>query len=309
MSWFKKAFSVWLAVLMLAALASCGGDEEEAAKKVADDTGVVGMHFSAPEAYETVERAIQKTTDGKLMSKGISYTISDDKSLAYAYTIAEGRKLEDEVKDNDKIETKEYNGVNIYIYKSGKKTRMAFYQDGESVYGVQYRTASEETIDDEFDKIMQNVKFTKDTETTLNNFKLDKVKYDVKADVPMYSESTNIVEKPDGTLVSKSYSWEYGKDSEKTEYRFGIDQYVNCKLEEKLSEKKEYEEVKVGDITYTVEKSDSAADEFDHYKFYVQQGEDVYVIQNKGVSNGWLVSRSDESKAAFKTFLQSVTFK
>ena len=74
------------------------------------------------------------------------------------------------------------------------------------------------------------------------------------------------------------------------------------------AEKKKLEEGQIGDITYSFEKGEKKTDTFDHYNYYVQQGEDVYVVQNKGVSNGWFTSRSDESKKAFKKFIKTVKF-
>ena len=307
----QKMYAFLLAALMLFALVSCGGDgkkkEEEVIKTVADDTAVLGMSFSAPETYETVQRDIEKDTQGKLMNKSISYKIAENSYLSFAFTIAEGRKLEDELGEM-KVERKEYNGVELIIYKSSKKTYMAFYQVGDNVYGVQYRALNEETIDDEFDKILQTVKMTDATETTVNDITLDNIQYDLATDVPLYSESTSVVEKPDGTLVKKSFVWKYSEDSEKISYRFGIEQNKNTKLEDLISADKEYAEKKIGNVTYTFEKGEKKTDTYDHYNYYVQQGEDVYVVQNKGVSNGWVVSRSEESKKAFKKFINAVQF-
>lgn len=309
----NKLFALLLSALMLVSLAACGSgkDGKAAAKKLADDTAIMGVSFTAPEGYETVERTIEKTADGKLVSKSINYTLPDSGALAFAYTVAEGRDLNDELKEYEeqgKVTRKEYNGTELILYKSGKKTSMAFYQDGEDVYGVQYRASNEETVDDEFDKILQTVKYKKTTKTTLNEFTLDKVTYSLELDVPLYSESTTISAKPDGTLVKMSFVWKFGKDSEKTDYRFSIEEHKDTKLEELLKEDKEYEEKEIGGTTYTFEKGDESTDVYDHYNYYAQIGEDVYVVQNKGVSNGWLVSRSEESKKAFKTFINSVKF-
>ena len=301
-----KLLSAGLAALMLASLVSCGGDEKESSKKVVEDTAVMGMSFGVPEEFKSVERTVQKSTDGKLIAKGITYEISDNCRLEFVFTIAEGRSLEDEIGDMT-VDRKEYNGTSLIVYKPGKKNYMAFYQDGDNVYGIQYKSPNEDAIDDEFDKILQTVKFTDATETTLNDFTLDKIKYNTEVDIPLLTESTNIEENADGTLVCKSYSWEYSKDSEKTAYRFGIDQYINTKLEDKLKEDKEYTEAKIGDITYTFEKGDEGTDTYDHYNYYVQYGDDVYVIKNMGTGS-WFVSRSDESKAAFKGFIQAITF-
>lgn len=187
---------------------------------------------------------------------------------------------------------------------------MAFYQDGENVYGIQYRASNEETIDDEFDKILQGVKFNDNTETTLNDITLDDIEYNIELDVPLYSESTNLKEKPDGTLVRKSFVWKFANDSEKKiDYRFGIEQNKNTKLEDMLKEDKKYDEKKLGEETYTFEKGEKKTDKYDHYNYYIQHGEDVYVVQNKGTSSGWFVSRSEESVKAFKTFINSVKFK
>ena len=69
----RRILSVLLAAIMVFALAGCGGAEgkKESQKKVADDTAVLGMSFLAPEQFETVERSVEKTTEGKLISKVI----------------------------------------------------------------------------------------------------------------------------------------------------------------------------------------------------------------------------------------------
>ena len=59
---------------------------------------------------------------------------------------------------------------------------------------------------------------------------------------------------------------------------------------------------------FTFAKEEENPDALNHSEYFVQLGDDAYVIQNKGVSNGWFVSRSDESKAAFKTFIRSIVF-
>jgi len=304
----NKVWALLLSALMMLSLAACGGDDKESAKKVADDTSVMGMSFTAPEEFETVERSIEKSADGNLISKNISYSLSDSRALAFAYTIAEGRSLEEELKDQTGYDRKEYNGTELILYKSGKKTYMAFYQDGEDVYGIQYRASSEETVDDEFDAILQTVRFSKKTETTMNTFTLDNVKYSLELDVPLYSESSNVKENSDGTLVSKSFVWKFANDSEKIDYRFAIEERKNAKLEDALKEDKEYTKEKIGDVTYTFEKGSDDTDIYDHYDYFVQRGDDLYLVQNKGVSNGWVVTRSDESKKAFKTFIHSVKF-
>lgn len=308
----RKAFAILLAVLMLFALAACTddgvGSKKEEHKKVAEDTSILEMSFSAPEEYDTVQRSVEKTTEGKLISKGINYTLSDDRTLSLVFTDANGQKLEDELGEME-VERKEYNGTELIIYRSSKKTYMAFCQKGENVYGIQYRAASEETIEDEFEKILQTVKFTDSTETTLNDFKLDKITYNTETDVPLYSETTYITEKPDGTLIKKSFVWKYSSDSQKMDYRFGIEEQKNVKLEDVLDAKKEYQEAEIGDVTYKFEKSEDKESIYDYYNYYVQQGEDVYVVSNKGVSNGLFTSRSKESVKAFEGFINAVSFK
>ena len=219
-----------------------------------------------------------------------------------------GQKLEDELGEME-VERKEYNGTELIIYKSSKKTYMAFYQDGENVYGIQYRNSNEETIEDEFDKVLQTVKMTGATETTLNDFSLDKVKYNLETDVPLFSETTIVEEKPDGTLVNKKFTWKYSADSSKIVYRFGIEEHKNTTVQDVAGEKKKLEEGQIGDITYSFEKGEKKTDTFDHYNYYVQQGEDVYVVSNKGVSNGLFTSRSKESVKAFEGFIKAVSFK
>ena len=307
----NKVLAFLLAALMIFALAGCGGDgedgKEEVKKTVADDTSILSMSFSAPDGFETVQREVEKTAKGKLINKGIAYTLPDDCSLTFVFTDADGKKLEDQL-GKMKVERKEYNGTEWILYRSSKKTYMAFYQDGENVYGIQYRNSNEETIEDEFDKVLQTVKMTGATETTLNDFSLDKVKYNLETDVPLFSETTTVEEKPDGTLVSKKFVWKYSEDSEKISYRFGIEEHKNTTVKDVVGEKKELEEGQIGDITYSFEKSDKKTDVYDHYNYYIQQGEDVYAVQNKGVSGGLITTRSDESKKAFKKFIKAVKF-
>jgi hypothetical protein len=298
----KKTVSLWLAAMMLVSLAACGSNS------AVDDTSVMEMSFKSPEGYETVERSVEKNTEGKLTGKSIGYTFEDGRSVAFAFSSANGQSIEDELEQME-VERKEYNGTELVLYQSGKKTYMAFCQKGDNVYGVQYRSDNEETLADEFDKILKTVKFSDAKKTAMNDFVLDKVTYELKTDIPLYSETTNLKEKADGTVVSKSFIWKYSEDSEKVNYRFSIEQRKDTKLEDLLDEDKEYDTTEINGTTFTFAKEGEDTDALDHNSYYVERGGDVYLIQNKGVSTGWFTSRSDESKAAFKTFIQSIVFK
>lgn len=182
---------------------------------------------------------------------------------------------------------------------------MAFAQDGDRIYGIQYKAEDEEKASEEFDIILGGVKFIKTDSTVLNDFTLDDIKYEISPDAAVYSVTTSIEEKPDGTVVSKIIMWNYGKDEDNLDYRFAIRLYKNTQLKDKLNEEKEYTEKQIGDVIYTVLKTE---DEDSLYSYLVQHGEDVYEIYNAGTNGGWFVSRSDESKKAFKEFLATVHF-
>lgn len=301
----KTILSLLMAAFLLLTLAGCG--KVGIKKNPVDDTAVLGMSFSSPAGYETVERSVETGADGKVKVKNIGYTFADGRTLAFAYTIVDEGNLEDELGSLD-VERKEYNGTELILYQSGKKTIMVLYQDGNKLYGVQYRAVDEETVKDEFDKILQTVRFTDAKETALNDFTLDEVTYELKTDIPLYSTTTDLKQKANGTVVSKSMIWKYSQDSEKIDYRFCIEQDKNTKLADLLKEDKEYEETEINGTKFTFAKEEENPDALNHSEYFVQLGDDAYVIQNKGVSNGWFVSRSDESKAAFKTFIRSIVF-
>lgn len=309
----KRVVTIGLAALTVLSFAACAGSgqgegggskaEETVAPTtiptVAQDTTVNKLSFTAPEGYATVDRFIEKTSDGKVTEKDITYKFADDSKLVYACMA--GLNLSDEI-PLDKTTLEEYNGETYNIYESGK-SRNAFIQKGEDAYVVSYDFA--EKIDKEaFDKLMADVKFSESGEMVdNNNVQLDSIQYTLDSALNVYSTVSNLTQTPAGDTTEKRLVWKFGKDKDNEDFSFTINQYNNTTVEQQKKEDKEYEQKQVGDITYTVRVDGDKKP----YEYFVQHGSDVYRIWNGGKS-GFVTTRSEECEAAFEKFVNSVSF-
>lgn len=302
----KQKIAFVLAMLMVVAMAGCGkgkDKEKETKQIIADDKSVMNMTFTPPAAYESVLRTIEKTTAGDVIQKELDYTLADESEIDYAYLYMEGVDLAERLK-SDETETKEIEGRTFYIRQSGDNYE-AYAQKDAHIYGISYTPPAEGTRDP-FDTVMDAIHFSEKMETVTDDAAFEGLSYTVDEELPLYSTTTTVTEKQDGTLLKKLVQWNYGKDGDNLDFRFYVCLLKNTTLENELDSEKEYEEKNVGDITYKVLKPDEGKAA---YAYYTQHGDDVYEIRNRGVSNGWFgVSRSEESEAAFEKFLNSVHF-
>lgn len=313
----KKMLALLLALVMTAALAACSGGQaggssgtddsgaaevtEAPALKVADDTAVMKMSFPVPEGFESVERFIDLQADGTVVEKNITYNFSDDEKLVYAFSIEEEdmtAMIEEEEHD-----TAEYAGKTFYILNySG--AYQAVSQEESDVFGVEY-TPPEGGGREKFDEALSALSFTENTETVKDDTELKDAHYTIDESLPLWGWSTTVTETPSGELIKKSVVYKFGEDRDDLDFRFLVRLHKNTTIDSLKKDGKEYEEQEINGITYTV-LVDSGEDT--PYEYMTQQGEDVYVLRNNGANNGWWTSRSDESKAAFETFLGTFSF-
>ena len=308
----KKILAAYMSALAILSLTACSSagqssaDSQQSAQAqpttaavVSQDKGVNQMSFTAPEAYKTVERYIEKYSDGKLAEKDITYNFEDESSICYACMF--GITLADEI-PLEKTTAAEYNGVSYQMYETGKN-ECAFLQKDADAYAVRYKFA--DSIDKEkFDKVMANVKFTENADLTENNIEFDGIQYILDSTLNVYCTTSTLKETPDGTAVEKRLSWKFGKDKDNEDFAFLIAEYKNTTVEQQLKKDKKYEQKQVGNITYTV-RADSDGKP---YEYYTQHGSDVYLIRNNGKS-GFVTTRSDKSVEAFEKLLSTISFK
>lgn len=293
-------------MLMVVAMAGCGkgkDKEKETKQIIADDKSVMNMTFTPPATYESVLRTSEKTSDGKVISKELDYTLADESEFDYAYLYIENVDLAERLK-SDETETKEIEGRTFYIRQSGDNYE-AYAQTDAHIYGFAYTPPAEGTRDP-FDQAIDAIHFSDKMDTVTDDITFEGVSYTLDEELPLYSTDTSLLQKQDGTELKKSLQWNFGKDGDNLDFRFVFYLFKNTTIENEIDSEKEYEEKTVGDITYTVLKPDEGKAPYD---YFVQHGDDVIEIKNRGVSNGWFgVSRSEESEAAFEKFLNSVHF-
>ena len=314
----KKLIALLLITVIAFTVVSCSGSGKA---KIADDTSVMAMSFTAPEGYKTVGRGTDvKSSDGSLTEKDIVYDFEDGTHVMFAY--APDQKLTDEL-DLSTLETKEAGGVTFYLQTYSSVT-YAYAQYGDDVYGVALKGAdsnSESSTESSsenksgltLDDVLKGITFTETTETKVNENVEDfgDLTYAIDESLFVNSVTCAMIEKPDGTLVSKSDTWSLGSEEGKTNYRFSIVMLKDTTVDEKIQDFKDsgsYEmgEKTINDITYTTVKYSSEAGPL---SYYVQHGSDVYQINNNGISNGLWTTRSEESFTVFETFLNSIKIK
>ena len=316
----KKLLALLIAAALIFSLAACSasgtdskGDnasDNSAAEPTeapvitaADDTDVLAMHFNAPEGYDTVERYIEKFSDGSISQKTLTYEFADDSEIMVGYTY--GHSITEAVSQEklDEAEIAEYAGKSFYIIEQ-YTTVMAVNQEENYMYGIGY-TFSGEIDREKFDAFMDGVSFTDSTATEENDDDMYEIHYALDSTWKISTTNSNQMETPDGEIVKKSIGWHVGEDEDNLDFRFVVRVFKNAKVEDQLSEDKEYEEQEINGVTYTVLKT---SDDHKPYEYYTQRGDDVYMIRNNGVSGGWGVDRTEESEAAFETLLNSISF-
>lgn len=319
----KKAITLILALLLMLSVVACSGsdngsggsgsaDKEEvaategsAAKTLADETTAVSLSFTPPKGYDTVNCHIEKKADGTIVDKSFTYTFADESEVDIGYT--KGKQITDEIPQSylDKAESAEYAGKPFSIITEGK-TIMSLCQDGDVIYGVGY-TFADEIDKDAFEKLMKGISITEKDEVVEIDEDLFDINYTLDKSLNQVAVSSSRTEKPDGTLVDKSLIWFYGKDYDNVDFRLMIKVYKNTTVEKELPKDYRTEKVEIGGVTYTaIYDTDTSESPF---AYYTQQGDDVYQIRNMGVSSSWSTKRSDESYAALKNLMNTVSFK
>ena len=302
----KKTISLLIVCLMLLSLAACGGGagkteqpEPEAPMTIADDTSIYEMRITPPESYESVERYTDKSSDGAIVEKDINYNLTDGSKISYG--CMKGQILA-ELTDISKLESKEINGITYYFLdKSGDYC--AFAQKENDLYAVQY-TPVEGGDGSLLDELIAGVRYEESEEPVVDDVDLFDIQFTVDEALPMAGTSVNVTATPAGDITRKSVMWKYGEDPSDLDFRFTVIVCRNATLESVLDAEKEFETKTVGELEYTVLKTEDDAP----YDYFIRHGEDVYEIRNSGSYSGWSVTRSEESVAAFEAFINSVSF-
>ena len=129
--------------------------------------------------------------------------------------------------------------------------------------------------------------------------------YTVDETLKLAGYDITVLKGADGEVKRKGVVWKYGEDLSNPDFRLLLRVFRGDTVENVISAEQEYEQKTVGDLTYTVLKTDEneAA-----YEYYVQHGNDVYEVRNSGRFNGMFTNRSEESVQAFEALLNSVHF-
>ena len=268
---------------------------------VAEDTCILTMRFAPPEGYETVERGINKSADGILNEKDIFYYFEDGSEIGYTYVRGYGTS---QVMDTATAEAVEQDGKTFYLMAWGD-TLYAFADAEDGVYGV---TAFPVTEDDRslFDLAMQTVSFGEEVPLADSEDLPAGIRWEIPDDWTLAYTFSTREETPDGSLVSDRISFSFGEDPTSLDWRFTICAHRGTTLEEQLGSYKEYGTQEVGGVVYTVDHDDYNAN--GPTDCWTQQGDDVWVISNSGVTGLFSNLCSEESIPAFETFLGSIRF-
>lgn len=271
--------------------------EPPAPPTLADDTNVMGMRFTAPEAYATVERLINRSPDGTLNETDVTYYFDDETSISYAYIHGYGLDVIVDVETADSVTC---DGKPFYLMRqSGTVYAFAAASDGLYAVSVELTEGEDETC---FDRAMESICFGGE-ESVPDAAVLEDIQWTIPAEWTLAATLSTREEKPDGTLVSDRCTFSFGEDLLDPEWRFTIAAYRGERLEDRLASEKTYDEQEINGVVYQV-----YAPYGDPYDYYTQQGDDVWRISNAGVSNGLFYDRSDESVEAFASFIASIRF-
>lgn len=314
----KKILALLLALTLILTLAACSGSSSgtdgassgeaektaELSKSIKDDSSVPGMSFTPPEGYTFAERTFDRTSDGTLTEKNLKFYYDNDTTVNFAYGSANGKQLS-ELITLDGLETYDADGVTFYFYEEGSSL-MALSQINDILYGIEYARAEGSEDRELLDKALESVKF-EDVDSVMENADEDvmgDISYQLDPTLTIASTYSDDKQNLEGETVRKSKTWRFGKDKDNLDFRFLIRYIKGGKVEDELPSGGNFGEETVGEFTYTVRLDDDS----NAYEYYLQRGDDVYVLKNLGASNGWSTTRSDESKTAFKALVESVSF-
>ena len=267
-------------------------------RKLGDDNNVMGLRFPVPETYEYAERTIDRLVSGEVVEKTVSYAFADSSKVQTAFGAAHQLS---ELTNLEGKETMEAVGQTFYSLGYGRNPQV-FAQVGEDIYAVNYELASEDDMH-LFDEWMQALTFDGERESEQNDENLFAVRYSFDPSWDLLSLSSTDRQSFEGETLKRKISWSFGEDADNLAFRFMICVYKNTTLEEKLDAEKEWITKEINGVCYSVR-----ADHEQPYSYYTQQGEDVYLIQNSDIGDGWIAKRTDESWPAFDWFLDHISF-
>lgn len=294
-----KLFLVLLIALVVFGCSSNGGNTPIKSKKIIEDVDLMKLHFEAPETYDSVDRYCDYLADGTLYEKDINIYFSNDDSISFAYL--PNIDLND-LTDTSGLDKIEHDGKDIYLIESSD-SKYGFVQIDNDLYGISYQITDENNPS--FDQIVEGIKYTDNSELILDDIDLEDIEYKFDESWNNTEYTIRNTENVEGEIIKKQVTWYFGKDKDNTDFSFMIRIHKNQKLEDVLNEDNEYIDKEVAGIQYKALKTDEASE----YVYYTEHNNDVYEIRNAGTISLWWANRSDESRVAFDTFLNSISFK
>ena len=314
----KKVIALLLAVAVLFTLAACaksenGGDptpsdvpETEAptedpslAYRIENDRSVEFMTFVPPEGYTSIERILDMHADGTLSEKTLNFYWDDGSEVSYAST--SNYRLEDYL-DVSTLESKEINGQTAYFYNESSD-HMVMFQIGDVLCALDCVPAEGSEDYSRLDEALENLQFGECEFACEADEDLGAIRCDLSVlGEPVSTSSSERVDL-EGNTLRKSFTWRYGQDADNLDYRMLIRVVYGGKVEDELSEYSTYEDGTLLGLPCKIRMEDGH-----QIEYFVQRGDDVYVLKNMGVNGGWFVDRSEESYSAFDALIETVSF-
>ncbi len=292
----KKTASLFLTVLLMLALTACGGGSGKNSS-YAKLTDYGALHYDLPEGIVEAEVYIEKNGES-VFESNLIFVLDNDEKVTLA--CSPGTILEDEI-PVDQFDTVTINGIDFYSYTS-ENEHMLFLQKGEDLYGVDISASGDEsTLYDDFTK---GIKLTDKTSFPAASDDLGGIKYEFGDSLNVCSTISRTAQSAEGKMIRNTSTWIFGKSADEADFRFSIALYKDTDTESMKSEDRTYSEAEINGNTFVVQENNGD----EPFYYMLQHGDDVYVIRNLGISNGWWVSRSDESIAAFGEFLKTISF-
>ena len=304
----KLAWKLILAVITAAAITGCTGtgnttstvpeetpESEPAENAVSYPTAVNQMHFEAPESFENIVRFSEFKVDGTVIEKDVMFKSDDKDVIGYSY----GSDMDiSEVLGLDGIEQEEIAGKTVYFYEASGYS-LGFVTEGNEVYSVDSEVSMENVK-----KAFETIRFTDEKDTWEDDTDLGKIKYSFDDSLNLLDTSIKVTEDTEGNLIKKAVNYTFGPDYDNLACIFQFMWFKNVKVEDVLNPERTYTDTEINGIKYSSYGSEGNPP----FVYYTQQGDDVYMIQNVGISNGWSTRRSDESYQLLETLLNTVVF-
>lgn len=292
-----------LAVFVALAMVACSGGGSGSGsgsggkqKTIAEDNSVMQMSFTMPEGTEQIDINIAYNALGTATEKDVYYTLPDDKEVAFAWMA--NQPITD-LFDPETTDSIDLAGQTAY-YMTVSGMYVACVQIGQDLYAITYDGFESQ---EDIDAVLAGITFTDATDTQLYDRDIAGIGYSVDPAWGIQSCNVTVSGDAQGALEYKTVQWYFG-EGDSVDFRFIVRCYYNTTLDAVLGEDADTEEVEIGGYTYTAV---TASDE-EPYSYYIQQGDNVYLIRNNGRTSLIWTTRSDESRAAFRQFLGTVTF-